>query len=455
MRLRLFLPLFLLTLVAVVHARAAERPPNVILILADDMGYADVGFNGRTEWGTPNLDRLASQGTIFHRWYTASVVCAPSRAALMTGKYGIHNGCTRNSDDLPKSEITLSEALKPRGYVSALVGKWHHGAPRPPDKTYVHPLDHGFDEFTGYTDAGEAWEHFPTSMWFGREKKPVQGNAETLFTDHSIDFIRRHRDRPFFLYLAHVAPHFKIEAPAEDVAQFRGKFPEKDPAKPVNATYAAMVSHLDAEIGRFLRALDELGLSENTLVVFSSDHGATFENGNGGASSFHDSNRPFRGGKRSVNEGGIRVPGVVRWPGRVPAGRTSEELIHNIDVLPTFLAAAGGTPDPGWKLDGVDVLPVWQGSAKAPDRTLFWEWRTEGRNQLAAMRGDMKLVILPGNPPELYDVVKDPAERRNVFEEFDPVTRELRARLESWLATETEEAKSDAAQPKKKRKRRR
>jgi arylsulfatase A-like enzyme len=284
-------------------------------------------------------------------------------------------------------------------------------------------------------------------MWFGREKKPVHGNAETLFTDDAIDFVRRHKDQPFFLYLAHVAPHFKIEAPEEDVARFRGKFPEKDPAKPSNATYAAMVSHLDAEIGRFLAALDELGLAENTLVVFSSDHGATFENGNQGACNFFDSNRPFRGGKRSVNEGGIRVPSIVRWPGHVPAGQTSEELVHNIDVLPTFLAAAGGTPDAAWKVDGADMLPVWEGKAKGPDRTLFWEWRTEGRNMLAAMHGDMKLVVLPENPPELYDVVKDPGERRNVFEEFDPVTKRLKSDLDAWLATETDEAKFDAARP--------
>src|SRR5262245_12167399 len=150
---------------------AADRPPNLVMILADDLGWGDVGVNGRTDWKTPHLDRLAAQGTTFKRWYTACPVCAPSRAALMTGKYGIHNGVTANGDDLPTEQVTLAEAVKARGYVTALFGKWHHGKPRPSYKDYVHPIDQGFDEFVGYTDARHAWEHFPRELWFGREKR--------------------------------------------------------------------------------------------------------------------------------------------------------------------------------------------------------------------------------------------------------------------------------------------
>jgi arylsulfatase A-like enzyme len=424
-------------------ARSADpvRPPNLVIILADDLGWGDVGFNGRKEWRTPNLDRLAEQGTMFRRWYTAGVVCAPSRAALMTGKYGIHNGVVANNDELPTVEVTLAQAVKRHGYATALFGKWHHGKPRPDQKDYLNPLDRGFDEFTGFTDARHAWEHFPKELWFGREKKPFQGYAGAAFTDRAIEFVKKNSTRPFFLYLAHTEPHLLIEAPKEDVAEYRGKFAEKDPAQPFNARYAAMISRLDKEIGRFLKALDDLGLAENTLVVFTSDHGATFEEGNKGAAAFHDSNRPFRGHKRTLWEGGIRVPAVVRWPGKIPAGKVSNDLVHMTDVFPTLLAAAGQQPDAGWQVDGRNLLPVWTGKEKAADRTLFWEWRTEGYNQLAAMRGNMKLVITGNTKAELFNVETDPAERRSLHAEYPELYRQLQQDIKAWLATETEASK--------------
>jgi arylsulfatase A-like enzyme len=432
----------LLALLSIVGpAAAAERRPNVVLLLADDLGWGDVGFNGRTEWKTPNLDRLGAQGTVFKRWYTAAVVCAPSRAALMTGKYTIHNGVSGNNDDLPADQVTLAAALKKHGYATALFGKWHHGKPRPGAKDYRHPLDLGFDEFMGFTDARHAWEQYPKELWFGREKKPVTGYANTLFTDHGLDFIKRHKDKPFFLYLPYVATHFHIQAPPEDVAEHKGKFTEKDPKNPVNATYAAMVTRLDKEVGRVLKTLDDLKLTDDTIVLFSSDHGATFEAGNQGASAYHDSNRPFRGQKRTLWEGGVRVPGLVRWPGRVPAGKVSHEIVHNTDVLPTLLAAAGARPEAAWKVDGHNLLPVWQGKEKGPLRTLFWEWRVEGYHQLAAMRGDLKLVITGANRPELFSVETDPGERRSILAEHPELVKQLQKELTAWLATETEESK--------------
>jgi arylsulfatase A-like enzyme len=349
---------------------------------------------------------------------------------------------------LPADQVTLAQALKKQGYATALFGKWHHGKPRPGRKDYLHPLDLGFDEFMGFTDARHAWEQFPKELWFGRARKPVEGYANTMFTDRGIEFLKAKKDQPFFLYLPYIATHFHIQAPPEDVAEHKGKFKEKDPAKPLNATYAAMVTRLDKEVGRVMKALDDLGLADNTIVLFSSDHGATFEAGNQGTSAYHDSNRPFRGQKRTLWEGGIRVPGIVRWPGQVPAGKVSDELVHNIDVLPTFLAAAGAAPDAAWKVDGRDLLPVWRGQEKSPSRTLFWEWRVEGYNQLAAMRGDLKLVITGNNRPELFDLTADPGERRTVLAEHAGLAKELEKELRAWLATETEASKWGKTQPK-------
>ena len=428
-----------LTTARVVEAQGpARKGPNIVLIYADDLGWGDVSFNGRKEWTTPNLDRLGAQGTIFRRFYTAAVVCAPSRGAMLTGKSTIHNGVFRNNDDLPLGEVTLAEALKPRGYSTALFGKWHRGAPRN-GVGPGHPMDQGFDEFFGFTDAKHAWEQFPEELYEGRELKPVSGYANDMFTDRAVDYLKRHQDSPFFLYLPYIATHFYIEAPPEEVALHKGKFPEADPNKPLNATYAAMVTRLDRNVGRVLATLDDLKLAEDTIVIFTSDHGATFESGNQGTSNALDSNRPFRGQKRTLWEGGIRVPGVVRWPGHVPSGVVSDEVIQMTDLFPTLLAAVGSKPDAAWKVDGQDVLPAWLARGRVPERTLFWEWRSEGSNQIAAMRGKFKLVTVNNGPPELFDVEADPGERRNAIAEHPEIATRLRNELKTWLATETKE----------------
>ena len=431
---RLLTPMMLL-FGGMAEAADAARP-NVVLILADDLGWGDVGFNGRKEWATPNLDRLAAKGARCSRFYSAAVVCAPSRAALLTGKYPIHCGVARNDEDLPAGQVTIAEALRDRGYATGLFGKWHHGRPGRGRSEYVHPQDQGFGEFFGFTDATLAWEKFPEILWDGRQRKAVDGYADDLFTDRAVDFLRRHKGGPFFLDLAFTNPHFNIDAPADEVALHHGKFREADPAKPLNATYAAMVTRLDRNVGRVLDELDALGLAGETLVIFTSDHGATFEAGNLGASAALDSNRPFRGQKRTIWEGGIRVPTAVRWPGRIPAGTVEAGPALTIDLFPTILAAAGGTPDPAWGVDGVDLLPTWTGKAPAPERTLFFEWRSEGGDQVGALRGDLKLVITRGGKPELYDVADDPAERRDVSARHPELVRRLRAELKTWLATE-------------------
>ncbi|MHC5540971.1 sulfatase-like hydrolase/transferase, partial [Singulisphaera rosea] len=333
-------------------------------------------------------------------------------------------------------EVTIAEALKAKGYATALFGKWHHGQPREGQTDYVHPMDQGFDEFFGFTDARHAWEKFPENLWHGRELKPVSGHSDDLFADHAVDFLKRHKESPFFLYVPFINAHFNIEAPPEEVALHKGKFPEADPSRPLRATYAAMVTRLDKNVGRILTALDELGLADNTLIVFTSDHGATFESGNLGTSNFHDSNKPFRGQKRTLWEGGIRVPAIASWPGHIPAGAVSQDVVHMTDVFPTLLSIAGGTPDPAWRVDGLNLSPFWTGKTPLPERTLFWEWRSEGSNQLAAMRGRYKLVITNDSRPELFDVETDPAERRNAFAEHPQLARDLQKELKAWLATE-------------------
>lgn len=414
-------------------AAAQTRKPNLVILYADDMGYHDAGFNGRKEWATPNLDRLAAEGTVFDRWYTAYPLCAPSRAALLSGKYGIHTGVRSNQDELSLAETILPEALKKAGYRSALIGKWHRGNP---DRTQVrHPLDHGFDETYGYLDARHAWEHFPKTLWRGRVEETVTGYSSDLLADEAIRFINANKDRPFLLYVPFIEPHFWVESPEENLKKFRGKFPEKDPAKPVNAHYAAMMERFDSSIGRLVKAIDAAGLRENTLIVFSSDNGATFEERTYGAPAFHDSNKPFRGQKRSLEEGGIRMPSFVRWPGRVPAGKRSNAVIHMIDVMPTFLAAAGVTPDPAWGISGANMLDVWTGESPAPERTVFWEFTVEGWYMHAAMRGDWKLLRIGETNRWLYNVKEDPQERRTRAQEYPEVFQRLQAELDAWLRT--------------------
>jgi arylsulfatase A-like enzyme len=402
------------------------------------MGWYDVSFNGRKQWQTPNLDKLASRGIKFNRWYTAAVVCAPSRAALMTGKHTIHNGVSGNNDELPRSEVTLAAALRRLGYATGLFGKWHHGAPRDGEPTYIHPLDRGFDEFFGYTDAKHAWEKFPKKLWHGRDLKDSPGGyADTLFADRCIEFIKKNKDRPFFAYLPFVAPHFHVQAPAEDVKPWLGKFTEKDKNNPVNANYVGMITRLDKEVGRVLQTLEDLGLTGETIIVFTSDHGATYEAGNMGASMYHRSNFPFRGQKRTLLEGGIRVPAIVAWKGHLPAGKTSDDPMHMTDLFPTLLSAAKGKPDDGWKIDGHNMLPVWLGEAKAPERTLFWEWRFENSYQLAAMRGPIKFIIeTRDGMPAMYNVVEDPGETRNIIAQHPDLARQLEKELRAWLATQ-------------------
>jgi arylsulfatase A-like enzyme len=372
---------------------------------------------------------------ILRRCYSASPVCGPSRAALLTGKSTVHTGVRRNDQDLPAEEVTIAEALKGRGYISAVFGKWQHGRPRGGRKDYVHPLDQGFDEFSGFTDAYDALEKYPASLWQGRERVAVSGYIDDLITDRALEFVNRQKARPFFLYMAYLAPHFSITAPPEEIEKHRGKLPERDPSHPISAAYAGMITRLDENIGRLTKLLSDLGLEQNTMVVFASDNGATFEWGNQGASVWLDSNRPLRGQKRTLWEGGIRVPALICWPGKMKAAAVSDENVVLTDLLPTFVAAAGGTVNPAWHVDGQNLLPGWTGQGRVPERTLFWEWQSEGGDQLAALRGNEKLVVNRGGKPELYDLQTDPTERRDLSAIRPQQTKQLQEELKVWLAS--------------------
>lgn len=365
------------------------------------------------------------------QFYSGAVVCAPSRGVFLTGRYTIHTGVTTNGSDIPESETTMAEALKARGYATGLVGKWHRGR----TQNWVHPNRQGFDYFFGFVDATAAHDYYPKEFWENGQTQANTGYATDRFTEKALAFIEANKSHPFFLYLAYTAPHFKIEAPADAVAHYKGWFEEKDAANPLNATYAAMVSRMDDGIGKVLDRLGRLVLDRNTLVVFSSDQGATFEPGNQGTADYHDSNYPFRGGKRTVNEGGVRVPLIARWPGRIPASTTAAVVAHAIDIFPTILAAASGRPDPAWNLDGVSLLDEWTSGAKIADRPLFWEWRQEGSHALAVRAGDWKLIQL-GEVVELYDLRSDAAERRNLASAYRDVVSRLKGLLQNWIKSE-------------------
>jgi len=411
-------------------AAPASRPPNIIIILADDLGWGDVGFNGCTDIPTPNLDRLAADGTIFRAGYATHPYCSPSRAGLMSGRYQQRLGHECNTpyehDDpeagLPLDQPILSEILHNEGYRTAMIGKWHLG-----DFPKFWPNRRGFDEWYGIYGGG-------LDYWGDTgDKPPIAGvlrNGEIApreeityltdnFTDEAIRFIDRNADRPFFLYLAYNAPHAPIQAPARYLAMTEHI---EDGAR---AAYAAMVVGMDIGIGRVLDKLRREDLYENTLVVFYSDNGGHLH----GAS-----NAPFRGNKGMLFEGGIRVPFVISWPQRFHRGVVCEEPIIALDIFPTALAAAGIPVPGGLDLEGIDLTPYLTGRTSAPpSRTLFW--RVSGGAGWAVRQGDYKLVHSIFKPaPLLFDLRADPFEHHNLAEAMPEKCRELEALYNAWNA---------------------
>jgi arylsulfatase A-like enzyme len=417
-------------------ASGGVRKPNIIFILADDLGYGDVGCYGQKKIKTPNIDTLAAQGMRFTQAYAGSTVCAPSRCALMTGKHSGH--CTIRGNarvPLESGAVTVARLLREAGYVTGLIGKWGLGEV----DTTGSPNMQGFDYFFGYTDQHLAHNYYPDFLWRNSAKvaldNKVKGNvafekktySHDLFAGEALEFIRKNKNQPFFLYLAFTIPHANNEA-GKNGMEVPSDAPYSKESWPQNQkNHAAMVTRMDRDIGAILHLLRELGLDDDTMIFFSSDNGPHREGGND--PTFFGSSGPFRGIKRSLHEGGIRVPAIVRWQGHVPAGKTSDHVWAFWDFLPTVAELIGAKAPT--KIDGLSIVPtlLGKGTQKQHD-FLYWEFH-EGFAQGVRM-GDWKAVKDKfGGKLELYDLKTDLGETSDVADRNPEVV----ARIEAYLKT--------------------
>jgi arylsulfatase A-like enzyme len=409
------------------------RAPNILFILADDLGYGDLSCYGRPDYRTPNVDRLAREGLRFTSNYTAAAVCSPTRVALMTGRYparlpiGLKEPLVYGDRvGLPPEHPTPASLLKAVGYVTALIGKWHLGFL--PEHS---PVRHGFDEFYGIL--GGAVDYFshrappgPLDLHEGNVTVDQAGYMTDLLTDRAVQFVRRRHSAPFYLALHYTAPHWPWEGPADTAASrmyrtvadtVKNRFAKGYADGGSIRVFAAMMQRLDTSVGRLLQALENAGQSRDTFVVFTSDNGGER----------YSYNWPASDGKTSLREGGIRVPAIVRWPGRVPAGGTTDQCVITMDWMATMLGLGGAAPDPRYPLDGVDLTPLCLGKAAPFDRALFWRTQAED----AARRGPWKYLRTEADEM-LFDIPNDPGERsdRDIYE--PAVMSALREEFRQW-----------------------
>jgi arylsulfatase A-like enzyme len=412
------------------------RPPNILFLLADDLGYGDLSCYGRPDYRTPHIDRLAREGLRFTSNYTAAAVCTPTRVALMTGRYparlpiGLVEPLAYgdNSVGLPLEHPTPATILKRAGYDTTLIGKWHLG--------YLPehgPLRHGFDEFYGILSGGvDYFSHRTPSgaldLHEGNVTVDQAGYMTDLLTDRAVQYIRRRHTAPFYLALHYTAPHWPWEGPGDTAASRRyrsvadtvkDRFVKGYADGGSLQVFAAMVRRLDESVGRVLGALEDGGRSRDTFVVFTSDNGGER----------YSYNWPASDAKVSLHEGGIRVPAIVRWPGKVPAGRTTDQTVITMDWSATMLALGGASADPQYPLDGVDLLPLCQGRPVHLDRSLFW--RT--REQDAARQGAWKYLRVERDQL-LFDIPNDPGERADLAAYQPDKLAELRDQFRGWDA---------------------
>ncbi|AMX02897.1 sulfatase [Microbulbifer thermotolerans] len=440
-KLLLILLSFIFVQLACADGKDKNRLPNIVLILADDAGYNDFGFQGSEVMQTPNLDKLAAEGIRFTQGYVSDATCGPSRAGLMTGKYQqrfgyeeinvpgfmSENSALKGAEmGLPLEQKTMAEYLKDRGYRTAMIGKWHLG-----DADRYHPLKRGFDEFYGFRGGDRSYFKYDEANPLGNveaafDKKlergfghyeEHEGYLTDVLADEAVDFIGKNRDKPFFVYLAFNAVHTPMEALEEDMRRFpqlSGKRRE----------LAAMTLAMDRGIGRVMDQLEQLRLTENTIVVFSNDNGGPSDK-NG------SSNYPLAGTKSNHLEGGLRVPFLMRWPEKLAGGVDYDFPVSTLDLLPTFYEAAGGEKYAS-VLDGVNLIPYLTGEKRGrPHQTLFWKKETR-----AVIRdSDWKLIRYPDRPAELYNLAEDIGEQNDLAAVHPQRVRSMFKKLFAWELT--------------------
>ncbi len=435
-----------------------SRLPNVIYILADDLGYGDLGCYGQTHFETPNIDALSASGLKFTQHYSGSTVCAPSRCSLLTGKHTGHAVVRGNAkyksegqQPMPADTFTLAHMFKNAGYATGIFGKWGLGAPG----TVSEPLKMGFDRFYGFNCQRIAHHYYPYFMSSDDRREVLWGNvglerreyAPDLIQEQTLAFIEENKDRPFFCYYALIQPHAEMFAPEEYMEKYRGKFLPESVYEGVDsgpdfrkgaygsqseshAAFAGMVNVMDDDVGELMAKLEELGIAENTLVIFASDNGAHFEGGHN--PNYFNSTGGLRGKKRDLYEGGVRVPMIASWPEKIKAGSETDHLSAFWDVLPTLAEITGQSlPEP---IDGLSFLPTLLGeSGQIKHDYLYWEFH-EKNGRVAVRQGKWKAVryrvaIDPDSPLELYDLSVDPGEEENIARAHP----EIVARLDQFI----------------------
>ncbi|MAT16500.1 MAG: N-acetylgalactosamine-6-sulfatase [Planctomyces sp.] len=445
----------------VTSSLAAAEKPNIIYIMADDLGYGDLSIYGQKLIETPNIDRLGKEGMLFTQFYAGSTVCAPSRCVLMTGLHTGHCYIRGNARlNLPPEEETVAEVLKPAGYTCGLFGKWGLGQE---DSTGL-PTRQGFDQFFGYLDQGHAHNYYPTFLikneeryplknvvpdakesGAGKASKKVEYSHDVIF-DQMMQFVDDHHKEPFFLYWADTIPHANNEARDEGMeVPDLGQYADRD-WTPGEKGFAAMVARLDQHVGELMQRLEELGIDDNTIIFFTSDNGPHKEGGRN--PDFFDSNGPLRGIKRALYDGGIRVPMLVRWPGKIEAGSKSDYIGYFADFLPTAAELAGVTAPSD--IDGLSFVPTLMGNAddQPEHEYLYWEFYEQGSRQ-AVRFGDYKAIVEPmySDNIEIYNVTKNISEEENLARERPDLIKQARSYIK-----EAHTPSPDWEVPKQKRK---
>lgn len=494
-RIKKLLPLFLVSLFSIQNSfnfklnadeKSAERPPNIIFLIADDLGYGDIGAFGQTKIKTPSLDKLASEGMKLTRHYSGNPVCATSRCVLMTGKHPGHAQIRDNRETKPEGQYpivagtkTIARILNENGYATGGFGKWGLGGPESDGR----PVKQGFDKFFGYNCQAKAHNFYPLYLWDNDTKVELRNPAfaahqkfppdtdrndpanyrrysgvdyaPDLISEQAVKFVELNKDRPFFLYYPTTVPHLALQVPDDSLEEYKGRFEETPydgtraylPNLTPRATYAAMVTRMDREIGRILKKVDELGLTENTIVVFTSDNGPLYNELGGTDTDFFNSAKDLRGRKGSVYEGGVRVPTLVRFPGRVGLKTESDRITGFEDWLPTLLSLAGLQSKIPDDVDGVDFSATLRGQSQPVREFLYREFPGYGGQQ-AVWSGKWKAVRQNLNRPaagaaakkaagkkqnsrpvnivtELYDLEADHTESKDVASEHPEVVRQM------------------------------